>query len=335
MEWLPTPDRINWPCSLSVLRTVGDRVIFLFGDVHDALASKQCRNCANTEECMQFDYWLRELVERSPVKVDVFIEDTLEWAVGEKMGNKEELKRKRAKWSKREATNRMGSLGSVRDEFRHCYVGQGPCHPNARFHAVDNRWFVSGRDSLSEDMAQALRESEDVYDARDMWKLLRQGYSKIPEPLYTHQTKTQKQLDLLRDHDPKLWKDVYEDMMKQVPKQMRSQRAWEEYLLETRHLPPGPFMGVLAFRIMDAYALARIMKQSLATKLVVVFAGDAHSQNYREFFLRRTGARELMRVQRCQTTPDRFTQCLPIWQWGPVQRELETLFGPGNQRSQS
>lgn len=72
---------VNIPTSFHIFTTKQNRVVFLFGDIHKTYASKLYQNCENNKQCMNLDFWIRELVEKAPECVDVFIEDTLEWVV--------------------------------------------------------------------------------------------------------------------------------------------------------------------------------------------------------------------------------------------------------------
>ena len=81
MSWLPCPKNINIPVSFHVYKTAQNRIVFLFGDNHETNADQLYQGCKNDHVCMNLDFWIRELVERAPERVDVFIEDSMEWVV--------------------------------------------------------------------------------------------------------------------------------------------------------------------------------------------------------------------------------------------------------------
>ena len=89
-----------------------------------------------------------------------------------------------------------------------------------------------------------------------------------------------KQSFQLKQEDQDLWEELF-TMARDFP--FKSGKKWWlfKHQNRTNHYM---FFGKLFSRFVDVYTLSRMLKNSLNSKIVVVFAGDSHIQFEQRFF---------------------------------------------------
>lgn len=201
---------------------------------------------------------------------------------------------------RRSARKERGSLWAVRESFRHCY-GQR-CHPNARFHAVDIRLDVVSEQYQAAPLqivrAQTMVEARKVF--RELVDALLDGKGGSVFD-HTRYHKLRKQLHTLAQEDRALWRKLVDWMLEHAGP---GNNTWTD----------DPFLlwAVLQAALMDAYFLARMFKQSLQTRVVVAYVGEAHATNIRRFFNEALQAETLLELGNTNG------QCLHVDDWSAV-----------------
>lgn len=318
MAWIPNPRKINYPVSLGVYQT-NKHLVFVFGDVHYTYKSKLCLDCDNTQKCMTMDFWIRELVEKAPVCVDVFIEDSLSLVVAKhhKLSKRDndlmELLRKHTDGKKQipDQSDRGGLL-YMQKSFLHCFGRK--CHPNARFHTTDVRQSFTGHDNkVNEKIGAKYRQLTNVEDARKEYK---KDVRSIVHGKYkhTHFMKLAKQLKILKKQNKIKWTQVM-SILDELPKFLSSQEKWKKYQISFDIAENAP---ILFYKLIDVYMFARMMKKSIDSKIVVIYAGDEHAKTDCDFLEKVLGAECLLRKQLDQKN---WKQCLEIMkeEWAEIQ----------------
>jgi hypothetical protein len=315
MGWIPSPNKINYPVSLGVYQT-SDHLMFVFGDIHDTYKSKLCLDCDNTQECMTIDFWIRELVEQAPQCVDVFIEDSPSWVVAKSIKQTEKERDYLEFHRKHELVKTIpktrGSINYVRESFRHCYGKR--CHSNVRFHATDVR--LSGFNKHDKDLIdkihkkyQALRNVEEarIQYKKDVTSIIRGKYN------HTLFKKLSKQLKILKSQNKQKWAKVI-GILDEYPDSLQSKGNWNDLQTDNSF----HFVGILFYRLIDVYMFARILKKSIDSKIVVIFAGDDHARTDCDFLEKVLGAECLLRKK---LDKKKWKQCLEITkeEWSEVK----------------
>lgn len=322
----PKPLYINYPVSLCVFKS-NKRIIFLFGDAHTTRTSKLCSNCNNNNECMTFDFWLREFIEKSNVMVDVFIEDAVSHAVQQEEWNQEmiDMHRLHKKYNEKIDPLAKGSLHNVRQNFQHCFYNQ--CHKNARFHAIDIRLDKFMVPIFYQKLHGVLQKKIKVEDAREFYRaFIIFIIEEQPTDLGTNVKKLLKQLNSLKTSNIKVYNEIVDMLIETIPDGLHTQKEWD--LFRNEYGLDGT--AIILSNLMDAYFLARMFKTTLSTKIIVVYAGFAHISNYINFFENVLNYKILLKVgsydlKKCNQL--KCKQCVKIDEksWSVIENEIKNL----------
>jgi hypothetical protein len=265
---------------------------------------------------MTIDFWIRELVEQAPRCVDVFIEDSPSWVVAKSIKQTEkdrdylELQRKHD--LVKTIPKARGSIQYVRQSFRQCYGKR--CHSNARFHATDIRQSIANNhdQDLIDKIHKKYQALRHVDEARKQYK---KDVTSIIRGRYNHTLfkKLSKQLKILKSQDKKKWAKVI-SILDEYPNNLQSQRYWND----VQSYNTLYFFLVMFYKLIDVYMFARIMKKSIDSKIVVIFAGDAHAKTDCDFLEKVLGAECLLRKK---FDKKKWKQCLEITkeEWSEVK----------------
>jgi hypothetical protein len=320
MPRLPAPvEQVRGPISLSEHWHPGlGKHIYVFGDKH--VNQAKCRE--SNQRAVRIDQFLDRVIKANKDKVlDIFLE--MEY-IGSRSG-----KRQRRHHTFEEPRDFITGLMVT---YEQCLrISKRACeHPNIRAHYVDIRfhrtlesiimeWFVMGQGQ-----PEATRSSRDHSRAVHEWWLHGLQHSPVlvnsfplQQPLINRileETKIKKQLAAVKD--AKLRQYLLNWGLNELH---RLNRAFGSDITTLRTAPQKTraFFAILEIvsTFMDMYALARIFrsfrqvpgKYSDDPTHVIIYAGDAHSQNYRRV-LKKLGFKLVQETR----SEKRYHQCLDI-----------------------